>query len=56
VLVDGGFIEKKLQERHKHFPTVAEIQTEIDRMRAHELLRAFTLLRVYSMRHHLPRG
>ena len=47
VLVDGGFIKKKLQERHKHFPTVAEIQTEVDRIRVHDLLRASTLLRIY---------
>jgi len=47
VLVDGGFIKKKLQERHKHFPNVTEIQTEVDRIKAHVLLRAVTLLRVY---------
>ena len=47
ILIDGGFIKKKLQERHKHFPTVAEIQTEVDRIKAHALLRAFSLLRVY---------
>lgn len=47
VLVDGGFIKKKLQERHKHFPAVAEIQTEVDRIKAHGLLKALTLLRVY---------
>jgi len=24
--MDGGFIKKKLQQRNKHFPTVAEIE------------------------------
>ena len=43
VLIDGGFIKRKLQERHKHFPTVAEIQTEVDRIKAHALLSAHTL-------------
>ena len=47
VLVDGGFIKRKLQERHKHFPTITEIQTEVDRIKAHSLLRVLTLLRVY---------
>jgi len=47
VLIDGGFIKKKLQVRHKHFPTVAEIQTEVDRIKAHALLRDCVLLRVY---------
>lgn len=47
VLVDGGFIKRKLQNRHKHFPTVAEIQTEVDRIKAHQLLAAHSLLRVY---------
>lgn len=47
VLVDGGFIKKKLQDRHKHFPTVAEIHTEVSRIKAHPLLTAQTLLRVY---------
>jgi uncharacterized LabA/DUF88 family protein len=46
-LVDGGFIKRKLQERHKRFPTVTEIQTEVDRIKAHSLLEALVLLRVY---------
>ena len=25
ICMDGGFVLKKLQERHKHFPTVAEM-------------------------------
>lgn len=47
VLVDGGFIKKKLQQRHGHFPTVTEIQTEVDRIKAHALLKDYVLLRVY---------
>jgi uncharacterized LabA/DUF88 family protein len=47
VLIDGGFIKKKLQERHKHFPSVKEIQTEVDRIKAHALLKEYVLLRVY---------
>lgn len=47
VLIDGGFIKKKLQARHKHFPTVAEIQAEVDRIKAHDRLKALTLIRVY---------
>ena len=47
VLVDGGFIKRKLQSRHQHFPTVTEIQTEVNRIKAHALLSGQTLLRVY---------
>ncbi len=47
ILVDGGFIKKKLQQRHKHFPTVDEIEAEIARIKAHPLLATCTLLRVY---------
>lgn len=47
ILIDGGFIKKKLQQRHKHFSTVTEIQTEVERIKAHALLAAHTLLRVY---------
>jgi hypothetical protein len=47
ILVDGGFITKKLKQRHKHYPTVAEIEAELTRIKAHPSLRAQTLLRVY---------
>jgi len=47
ILVDGGFIKKKLQERNKRFPTVSDIQTEVERIKNHQLLRAQSLLRVY---------
>ncbi len=47
ILVDGGFVKKKLQARHRHFPTVEEIETELTRIKNHEALRANTLLRVY---------
>lgn len=47
VMIDGGFVKRKLQERHKHFASVAEIQTEVNRIRAHPLLVGQSLLRVY---------
>ncbi|MDT3684969.1 MAG: hypothetical protein RO009_08000 [Pseudorhodoplanes sp.] len=47
VLMDGGFIKKKLQQKNKHFPTVAEIEAEVQRIKASPYLAASTLLRVY---------
>jgi uncharacterized LabA/DUF88 family protein len=47
ILVDGGFIKKKLQQRHRHFPTVGEIEAEIARVKARPALSGYTLLRVY---------
>jgi len=47
ILMDGGFVKKKLQQRHQHFPTVAEVQAEVERIKTHALVRAYTLLRVY---------
>lgn len=47
ILVDGGFIKKKLQGKHSHFPTVAEIQAEVDRIKASPYLAGYELLRVY---------
>jgi hypothetical protein len=47
ILMDGGFVKKKLQQQLKHFPTVAEIDGEVSRIKGHESLRALTLLRVY---------
>ena len=46
-MVDGGFMKKKLERKHKRFPTVADVQAEIDRIKKHPLLRAHSLLRVY---------
>ncbi|MFA7415815.1 MAG: NYN domain-containing protein [Rhizobium sp.] len=47
ILIDGGFIKKKLQVRHRHFPTVAEIDAEVSRIKAHQNLAGYSLLRVY---------
>ena len=47
VLIDGGFIKKKLQERHKRFPTIPDIQTEVERIKYYPHLTAKSLLRVY---------
>jgi uncharacterized LabA/DUF88 family protein len=47
ILMDGGFIKKKLQSKNKHFPTVAEIDAEVQRIKASAHLANYTLLRVY---------
>lgn len=47
ILIDGGFIKKKLQQRHRHFPTVAEIDSEVARIKANAALSKCALLRVY---------
>jgi len=47
ILVDGGFIKKKLKARYKHFPTIAEFDAEMTRIKAHAALAGFSLLRIY---------
>ena len=47
ILIDGGFLKKKLQVRHRHFPTINEIESEISRIKAHAALSQRELLRVY---------
>jgi hypothetical protein len=47
ILIDGGFIKKKLKARTKHFPTVAEIEAEITRIKVDPNLADYVLLRVY---------
>jgi uncharacterized LabA/DUF88 family protein len=47
ILVDGGFIKKKLFSRNKHFPTVGEVEAEIQRIKNDPHLTAHSLLRVY---------
>lgn len=47
ILIDGGFVKKKLQQKNKHFPTVAEIEAEVQRIKASPHLAAYSLLRVY---------
>jgi len=47
ILLDGGFVTKKLQERHKHFPTADEVLLECERIKAHAALANCELLRIY---------
>lgn len=47
ILIDGGFIKKKLKARNHHFPTIAEITAETERIKAHPALNGQKLLRVY---------
>jgi len=47
ILIDGGFIKKKLKARNNNFPTVADIDGEIARIGANLHLAAYSLLRVY---------
>lgn len=47
ILIDGGFVKKKLKAKNKHFPTVAEIEAEINRIKGDANLADFSLLRVY---------
>jgi len=47
ILIDGGFIKKKLQAQHGHFPTVTEITAEVARIKAHAALEGLSLLRVF---------
>jgi uncharacterized LabA/DUF88 family protein len=47
ILVDGGFIKKKLQAQHGRFPTVPDIIAEVARIKAHPAIATLTLLRVF---------
>lgn len=47
ILIDGGFVKKKLKARNGHFPTVAEIEAEVTRIKVHPHLADYSLLRVY---------
>lgn len=47
ILIDGGFLKKALAAKNKKFPTSAEIQAEVARIRAHKDLANLDLLRVY---------
>jgi uncharacterized LabA/DUF88 family protein len=47
ILLDGGFIKKKLQKQHGHFPTVTEIVAEVARIKSHASLSGHNLLRVF---------
>ena len=47
ILLDGGFVEKRLASRSRRHPDPADILAECARIRAHPLLRGRELLRVY---------
>ncbi|HVY52296.1 MAG TPA: NYN domain-containing protein [Devosia sp.] len=47
VLIDGGFLRKKLGQRNGHFPTVPEIVAETERIKQHPALTDYSLLRIY---------
>jgi uncharacterized LabA/DUF88 family protein len=47
ILMDGGFVKKKIKQRTSNFPTVADFRSEIDRIKKHSALNGCELLRVY---------
>lgn len=47
VLLDGGFVKKKLQERNKSFPTTAEILALCQEIMAKDRLKDTALFRIY---------
>lgn len=47
ILVDGGFIKKKLSNRQKPIPSIDDIQAEFERIRNHSKLDGLSLLRIY---------
>jgi uncharacterized LabA/DUF88 family protein len=47
VLLDGGFVTKKLQSRLSHFPTAADVDQECGRIARHASLANRDLLRIY---------
>lgn len=47
ILVDGGFMRVKIRRQSRKFPTPADINAEIDRIKAHPLIGDLDLLRVY---------
>ncbi len=47
ILMDGGFVTKVLEKRLKHFPNVADVETECNRIKAHDALKGYDLLRIY---------
>lgn len=47
ILMDGGFVKKKIQQKTKKFPTVSDIEVEVQRIRQHPELQYCDLLRVY---------
>src|SRR5262249_9246362 len=47
ILMDGGFVKKKIQQRTRSFPTVLDIDAEVTRIKAHSALAGCEMLRVY---------
>lgn len=47
ILMDGGFVKKKLSQRHRRFPTVQDITGLAQQIMQNQLLRGKDLLRVY---------
>ena len=47
ILLDGGFIKKKLLDKLGQHPTADDIVGECDRLRSHECVRGHDLLRIY---------
>jgi uncharacterized LabA/DUF88 family protein len=52
VMLDGGFVVRKLRERLGHFPTAADVIAEVARLKGHAILANHELLRVYF--YHAP--
>ena len=47
ILLDGGFVLKKLEVRLGHFPHADEVEQVCTRLRAHPLVEGLSLLRIY---------
>lgn len=47
ILMDGGFVKKKIKQRTGAFPTVSDFQAEVSRIKNHPSLAQCELLRVY---------
>lgn len=52
IMLDGGFVIKKLERKLRHFPTADEVYAECERIRARPELADFELLRIYF--YHAP--
>jgi len=47
ILIDGGFITKKLRGKHGHHPSADEVVAECERIKKHSALKDCHLLRIY---------
>jgi uncharacterized LabA/DUF88 family protein len=52
ILLDGGFVLKKLEKKLKHFPTADDVVNECERIRTRPELSDYELLRIYF--YHAP--